>query len=861
MKIFKVIFIVNFMFNLLFCNAHAYFNYELKETLSLQSKFPQEKIKHVMKYIVRMCSEFDVKDIFVVEVPSEGEMEVKIVLKDETVHYRTFVKQDGVFIDLCEDSEISHRMPQNIIGVLQDGVLAVGSDPAIDLVNDVTFNFRSLAELFERSRVSVKHRRTSDFIEHIQKRISAYLGIEIESTCVFDIPYSSVYRNRESITKAMLPGSAHDKNLSWRFLITRNIIDEEGRIIGDIECLLSRRRYKEQFDKLFPILKYRFTYIPSLMRGSRLYMPVWLLDVFNERPELVEEYAKFLKYFMSMQIDRSLTEFLTEYLSNLNNRRFVNSTRRVSLENRIFEYLRLDIQKILEFREICERFKPDYPVEDQLPIILYELAMLKVPGLQPYFKGIVPAVSLRRRLLLDDEIDCIEPIVKSIVIKQICDRLEFGSTLFKPDCIWTYSSVKEIRSEEPFIGVKALPLDREEMAYHMRGIVAGAASGAGFVEDVESSDTVECLKSYGNEAKKAVYLPKKGKAIVVGDLHGDFSSLETILEKTRFEERIAAGEDLYLVFAGDYVDRGLRSLDVLLKLIELKQKYGERVVILRGNHEGKNMAGFDVNGEDASDFYREMVSRYGQMGIISIMNSVNKFFDELPIFCVTGNGTLILHGGLPQNKETGRIETDLNEFFRLRNVMQILWNDFNKVNDSWEPSERGVGMYCPTKEIYLLHGINLLLRAHEVRAHMDVAGESENIFTIFSNGKGSIDSSFLYRQYTEDPYIAELDLEEHEDRIKLVLQSIYSEYERSFYVLKMEEDTRAKILSRFLGDRALFDIYNDTNKDYTGEKLEALLENFLYTFIYKYILGKSLDLNGEFLTKKRTVFKNILCSA
>ena len=71
--------------------------------------------------------------------------------------------------------------------------------------------------------------------------------------------------------------------------------------------------------------------------------------------------------------------------------------------------------------------------------------------------------------------------------------------------------------------------------------------------------------------------------IVVGDIHGQYFDLCSILEKSDTRKN-------NLVFLGDYVDRGLHSLECVILLYSLKLNFPQKVFLLRGNHESRQCA-------------------------------------------------------------------------------------------------------------------------------------------------------------------------------------------------------------------------------------------------------------------------------
>jgi serine/threonine-protein phosphatase 4 catalytic subunit len=94
--------------------------------------------------------------------------------------------------------------------------------------------------------------------------------------------------------------------------------------------------------------------------------------------------------------------------------------------------------------------------------------------------------------------------------------------------------------------------------------------------------------------------------------------------------------DTNYLFLGDFVDRGYNSVGTFLLLLCLKVKFPERINIIRGNHESRQIT--QVYG-----FYDECLRKYGSVNVWKYCTEV---FDAIALGATINKKIFCVHGGL-----------------------------------------------------------------------------------------------------------------------------------------------------------------------------------------------------------------------
>ena len=165
------------------------------------------------------------------------------------------------------------------------------------------------------------------------------------------------------------------------------------------------------------------------------------------------------------------------------------------------------------------------------------------------------------------------------------------------------------------------------------------------------------VKPLLEEEPKCAFL--QSPCYVFGDIHGNLEDLHFFSDNIwRLGMALTAGNFLFL---GDYVDRGMSCLEVVAYLFSMKLLLPHKVFLLRGNHETRDVNGWEEHYGERSFIY-QCRERFGDDMGYQVWEEMNQLFDRLPLSAVIDQDIFCVHGGIPRPISSGnsRIQDILN---------------------------------------------------------------------------------------------------------------------------------------------------------------------------------------------------------
>ncbi|XP_064481999.1 serine/threonine-protein phosphatase with EF-hands 2-like isoform X2 [Ornithodoros turicata] len=225
---------------------------------------------------------------------------------------------------------------------------------------------------------------------------------------------------------------------------------------------------------------------------------------------------------------------------------------------------------------------------------------------------------------------------------------------------------------------------------------------------------------------------------VVGDLHGKLDDLLTVFYKNGLPSR-----DNPYVFNGDFVDRGIHSIEVLLLLLSCMLVWQGAVFLNRGNHE-------DFNVNLRYGFLKEIMFKYTKQAA-KIVQLTEELYSWLPIATLIDNKVFVVHGGVSSITDLKVIANiDRHQFVTVlqppvhaggysanewRQLVDLLWSD-PRPQLGCRPNEmRGGGSFFGpdvTKAFLRRHKLDSIIRSHECKPDGYEFTHDGKVLTIFS---------------------------------------------------------------------------------------------------------------------------------
>jgi len=246
---------------------------------------------------------------------------------------------------------------------------------------------------------------------------------------------------------------------------------------------------------------------------------------------------------------------------------------------------------------------------------------------------------------------------------------------------------------------------------------------------------------------------------IFGDIHGNLEDLHFFADNIwKLGIPLTAGKFLFL---GDYVDRGLSGLECTAYLMALKILYPDKIFMLRGNHETREVNGWEDHYGDRS-FMWQCKQRFGTQTGMEVWEECNQVFDRLPFAAIIDHDIFCVHGGIPRptSTEQNRIQSmmavpaiaAINPPYEHEDAQTIQiasdciwsdpapdWQEDELPENGFGDSQRGGGAICfgnqAISDFLEEQNLSYIVRAHEAHAEGVAISKGARVFTVFSTSK------------------------------------------------------------------------------------------------------------------------------
>lgn len=247
---------------------------------------------------------------------------------------------------------------------------------------------------------------------------------------------------------------------------------------------------------------------------------------------------------------------------------------------------------------------------------------------------------------------------------------------------------------------------------------------------------------------------------IIGDIHSDAVSLDALIEKIKPYEN-----DAYLIFLGDYVDRGHAHLESLDKLYSLKLDLGNRVILLRGNHDGGQWQDDDIllpyrldPGATDTDYFPLYLLNLHKKKQISkdFINLYFNYCDQLPYIAIVDDGHhkyMAVHGGLPRPTDADDyshihslydlVNPEVKDTYNVSILNNLFWSDPTDEDKAPLSEKRRFKTYEEHFHKFTTSfGIDHIIRGHQSVDNGHRSIYNNHLHTIFSTGNPSKASAY-----------------------------------------------------------------------------------------------------------------------